>query len=78
VLQQSSRWYAAGLAFTVLHFAFVPFIAFPIRDIIEDRSRGESTRDMRRWLDIHRIRVFVADIPSWASFLAAVLTTFHL
>lgn len=74
----SSRWYWAGLGFTALHFAFVPLIAYPIRDIMEDRSKGQSTKDLVRWLDIHRIRVLVADLPGWASFLAAVLTTFRL
>ncbi|CAI7603783.1 unnamed protein product [Penicillium viridicatum] len=31
-----------------------------------------------RWIDIHRIRVYVADLPAWMSFLAAVLSTIHL
>ncbi|KAF7114707.1 hypothetical protein CNMCM5793_009658 [Aspergillus hiratsukae] len=51
----SSRWYCAGLGFTVCHFLFVPLIAYPIRDIMEDRSKGQSTKDLKRWIDIHRI-----------------------
>ncbi|KAL6232481.1 hypothetical protein BDW75DRAFT_19527 [Aspergillus navahoensis] len=74
----SSRWYWAGLGFTVCHFLFVPLIAYPIRDIMEDRSKGASTKDLKRWIDIHRIRVLVADLPGWLSFFAAVLTTFQL
>lgn len=41
---RSSRWYWAGLGFTVCHFLFVPLIAYPIRDIIENRSRGKALR----------------------------------
>lgn len=74
----SSRWYWAGLGFTVCHFLFVPLIAYPIRDIMEDRSKGHSTKDLKRWIDIHRIRVLVADLPGWMSFLMAVLSTFQL
>jgi hypothetical protein len=74
----SSRWYWAGLGFTVCHFLFVPLIAYPIRDIMEDRSKGQSTKDLKRWIDIHRIRVLVADLPGWMSFVMAVLLTFQL
>ncbi|EKV19721.1 hypothetical protein PDIG_01680 [Penicillium digitatum PHI26] len=75
---RSSQWYWAGLGFTACHFLFVPLIAYPIRDIIENRSQGKSTKDLQRWIDIHRIRVFVADLPAWMSFLVAVLSTIHL
>ena len=75
---QSSRWYWAGLGLTACHFAFVPFIAEPIRDMFEGRSKGNSTKDLQRWLDIHRIRVLVADLPAWVSFLGAVLSTISL
>lgn len=75
---RSSRWYWAGLGFTICHFLFVPLIAYPIRDIMEDRSKGNSTKDLRRWIDIHRIRVLMADLPAWISFLGAVLSTISL
>ncbi|CRL24141.1 unnamed protein product [Penicillium camemberti] len=61
---RSSRWYWAGLGFTVCHF-------------LESVS-GKSTKDLQRWIDIHRIRVLVSDLPAWMSFLAAVLFTTHL
>lgn len=76
--RSSTRWYGAGLAFTVAHFLFVPLIAYPIRDIVEDRAQGESSRDLKRWIDIHRVRVIVADLPGWLSFFGAVLTTLKL
>lgn len=71
-------FYWAGLSFTIAHFIFAPLVAYPIRDIIEDRSQGKSTGILKRWLEIHHIRVLVVNLPGWASFLAAVLTTFHL
>ncbi|KAL1956756.1 hypothetical protein VTO42DRAFT_6809 [Malbranchea cinnamomea] len=71
----SARWfYGAGALFQVLHFAYVPLVAYPVRDIVEGRS-NESTREMKKWLDVHRIRVLTTDLPGWLSFLAAVLAT---
>lgn len=69
----SSRWYRAGLCFTVCHFCFVPFIAYPIRDIIEDRTKGNNTKSLRKWIAINKLRVLLADLPSWISFLGAIL-----
>ncbi|RMZ76369.1 hypothetical protein DV738_g4978, partial [Chaetothyriales sp. CBS 135597] len=74
----SSKWYWAGLGFTACHFVFVPLVAYPIRDIVEDRSKGKSTKDLKRWLDVHRIRVLVADLPACLSFLGALLSTISL
>lgn len=43
-----SRWYWARLGFNVLHFAFVPLVAYSVRNIIEDRSKGHSIEDLGR------------------------------
>ena len=74
----SSRlFYWAGLGFTLAHFLFVPVIAYPIRDIVEDRrdSTGKSTviGNLKKWLDIHRVRTLLADFPAWLSFLGGLL-----
>ncbi|PGG99266.1 hypothetical protein AJ79_08603 [Helicocarpus griseus UAMH5409] len=61
--------YMGGLVFSVLHFAFVPFVMYPVRDIIEDRSKGKSTGDLKKWLGVHFIRSLVVDLPGWACFL---------
>ncbi|KAL4954424.1 hypothetical protein BDW69DRAFT_163231 [Aspergillus filifer] len=74
----TTRLYAAGLGFTVLHFLFVPLVAYPIRDIMEDRSKGETRKDLKKWIDIHRVRVLIADLPGWMSFLTAVLSSVAL
>lgn len=71
--QEIRKWYWAGLGFTIAHLAFVPVIMYPIRDIIEDRSHGQSTRDLQRWINIHLLRVLIADLPGWASYSAGVV-----
>ncbi|PGH08160.1 hypothetical protein GX51_01314 [Blastomyces parvus] len=71
----AKAWYVAGLTFTVLHFAFVPLVMYPVRDIVEDRSGGKSAEDLERWLFVHRIRSVVVDAPGWACFLVGVLKT---
>ncbi|KAJ5943625.1 hypothetical protein N7516_003793 [Penicillium verrucosum] len=55
---QSSRWYWVGLVFIIFRLLSVPLITYPIRDIIENRSQGESTKDLQHRIDMHRIRVF--------------------
>lgn len=74
---QSSRWYWVGLVFTISRLLSVPLITHPIRDIIENRSQGESTKDLQHRIDMHRIRVFVIGLLAWMSFLAAVLSIIH-
>ena len=71
----SSRWYGAGLAFALAHFAFVPWVAHPIEEIVKGKSKEESTTHLRRWLYIHRVRSLLVDLPAWASFLVAALMT---
>ncbi|PGH16122.1 hypothetical protein AJ80_05337 [Polytolypa hystricis UAMH7299] len=70
---QAGKWYTAGLILSIAHFAFVPFVAYPVRDIVEDRSEGKSTGGLKRWLDVHRVRVLLVDLPCWMCFLAAAL-----
>ncbi|RDW71018.1 hypothetical protein BP6252_07581 [Coleophoma cylindrospora] len=72
------QFYTAGLAFGLAHYLFVPIIAYPIRDIVEDRSHGESTKDLKKWIDINLLRTLTVDLSCWASFFAAVLTTLHV
>lgn len=65
--------YWAGIGLAALHFTFVPFVATPVKDIIEDRPQGNSVKRLKDWLDVHAIRIALADIPSWACFLAGFL-----
>ncbi|RDW83476.1 hypothetical protein BP5796_04967 [Coleophoma crateriformis] len=56
--------YKAGLAFGLAHYPFVPIIASSIRDIVEDRSHGESTKDLKKWIDINLLRMLTVDCPA--------------
>ncbi|KAL1971018.1 hypothetical protein VTN77DRAFT_2852 [Rasamsonia byssochlamydoides] len=84
--------YAAGTAFSLVHFVFVPWIASAIRPMIEPDSPEESQvngknannnnnntkRDnLRKWLRIHAVRTLVADIPAFLFFLGATAAYFH-
>ena len=66
--------YYLGLATAIGHMLFVPKVAIPIRDMVEERGEDGATSQMEKWLDVHRVRMAVADIPAWLSFLGAVLT----
>uniref|UniRef100_A0A060T4B2 ARAD1C03124p n=1 Tax=Blastobotrys adeninivorans TaxID=409370 RepID=A0A060T4B2_BLAAD len=68
----SRQWYMAGMAYAVAHYLFLPKVASPVRDIIEDASQGKSTEDLDRWLSIHRVRMAVADIPAWLCYILAI------
>jgi len=68
-----SGWYKIGAAFSAAHFLFAPFIAPVIQAIVEDKSKGQSCTDMRRWLQIHDVRSLVVDLPGWLCYLAAVM-----
>lgn len=69
-----STFYWAGLVGAIGHMLFVPLVAKPVQRIFENADGdGQSTRDMDRWLAIHRVRMLVADLPTWLAFVAAVL-----
>lgn len=76
VLNECSRkLYRGGLVFAAVHFCFVPLIMWPVQNMIEDnRPKGESSKDMERWLVIHRVRTLVADLPSWICLVGAVMS----
>ena len=69
------KLYWGGLAFTTAHFLFVPLIMWSVRDIMEvNRPKGEYSKDMKRWLGVHRIRTLVADLPAWICHVGAVIS----
>ncbi|KAI9839500.1 MAG: hypothetical protein M1819_002125 [Sarea resinae] len=87
----SLKWYAAGLALTMAHFAFVPAITGPVGNLVAlEKSRKESAEKgerepeeagktsmayLHQWLKIHRVRALTVDLAGWTSFLIAVLKT---
>ncbi|KAI1457009.1 hypothetical protein F4805DRAFT_203836 [Annulohypoxylon moriforme] len=70
-------WYAGGSAFSLAHFAFVPMIAGTVRDAIEakETAEGGGVEAIQGWLNVHYVRMALADIPSWTCFLVAVVKT---
>jgi hypothetical protein len=71
---QTPVFYWAGLAGAVGHLVFVPFVVGPVQRIFEANEKSVPTRDMERWLSVHRVRMVVADLPAWIAFVGAVLT----
>lgn len=71
---QTPVFYWAGLAGAIGHLVFVPFVAGPVQRIVEAKRGSEPTRDMERWVSVHRVRMVVADLPAWIAFIGAVLT----
>ncbi|CAP98110.1 Pc22g08220 [Penicillium rubens Wisconsin 54-1255] len=70
---QTTAFYWVGLAGAVGHLVFVPFVAGPVKRIVDDSGVGASV-DMRRWVGVHRVRMVVADFSAWVAFVGAVLT----
>ncbi|PLB40355.1 putative integral membrane protein [Aspergillus candidus] len=69
-----STFYWAGLVAAIGHMLFVPLVAKPVQRIFESSDEdGQPSRDMERWLAIHRVRMLVADLPGWLAFVGAVL-----
>jgi hypothetical protein len=72
---QTPVFYWAGMAGAIGHLMFVPFVAGPVQRLVEAKGeKSEPTRDMERWLSVHRVRMVVADLPAWVAFVGAVLT----
>ncbi|KAI1183519.1 hypothetical protein F5B17DRAFT_443378 [Nemania serpens] len=67
------EWYAAGTALAFLHMAFVPFIMYKVKGLIDDEPKGQGNTLLRGWLNVHTVRSWVTDIPSWACFVVACL-----
>ena len=69
----STQLYCAGLAGAIGHMLFVPWVATLIENIVTRHSKEGAAKEMETWLSIHRVRILVADLPGWLSFLAAYM-----
>lgn len=74
----STRFYWIGLAATLGHLLFVPSVSSSIRNMVDDGAGEPATNELEKWLKIHRLRIFVADLPAWLACLAAALTNTEL
>ena len=70
---EAKKFYWAGLAFTIGHFLFGKKAIRLLNAIKTDESKGNSTTDLKDWLDNNTLRSFSVDLPGWASFVAAAL-----
>ena len=68
-----TKLYAAGLAFTLAHFLFAKRALSLFARILEDKSQGDSTSDLKAWVDNNIVRTFLVDGPGWVCFLGAVV-----
>lgn len=78
---QTTAFYWIGLLGAISHLAFVPFVAGPVQRIVNyqtERKRGDvldtPSRQMERWVAVHKVRMLVADLPAWIAFAVAVMT----
>ncbi|XXG96131.1 hypothetical protein Hte_002410 [Hypoxylon texense] len=71
----SWAWYAGGMALALAHFAFVPKIMWKVKDAIDakDVKEIDGAEAIQGWLDVHHVRMALADIPAWTCFLIATL-----
>ncbi|KAL7622350.1 hypothetical protein AAE478_007854 [Parahypoxylon ruwenzoriense] len=68
-------WYVGGSALALAHFAFVPKIMWKVKAAIdaEEHPNGSGARDIQGWLNVHYVRMALADFPAWSCFLIAAL-----
>lgn len=90
LVERGGWWlYATGLVGTLTHFAFVPLVAGPVKDLqdmAKEQEKGEGRYDldgegkavkaMQRWLDVHRWRMVCVDGLTWCVYIAAVAVNF--
>ena len=69
----ASKWYWAGVSFTMAHFLFGRTALGLLSDIQEDRPKGNSTTSMEKWLRMHRVRTLAVDLPAWICFIVGFL-----
>lgn len=74
VSNQSLKWYLAGSGLALSHLLFAPFVASPIQAIVgNDRSKGEPTELLDRWLGLNLVRTLTVDFAAWACIVVAVI-----
>jgi hypothetical protein len=68
-------WYAAGFVFAAAHLLVFGQNALKLLAMIRGgKPSGESTVSMGKWLEMHRLRSFVVDLPAMVCFVIAALS----
>ena len=70
---KASLWYWGGFLGTVGHFFFATWAIRLLRAVSRDESKGKSTENLRRWLDMNYWRSISVDMGGWLCYLVAVL-----
>ncbi len=78
----SAGWYGAAAACAAAHLVWVPWVAGPIRAMVEDEGvavedeEGLTNVDQQiRWLRVNMARTVTTDLVGWVSALVAVTRT---
>jgi hypothetical protein len=76
----TAGFYLAGLLFSVLHFPFGPSAMTYLKRVAkntgkEGDAKMDNTASMVAWLRINLVRGVVADLPSWACYLVAFMSS---
>lgn len=74
----ANRFYWSEMIFSLAHFAFVPAVAWKVKDMIDDSTKGRSTTILAKWMKVHYVRMYTVDLLAFGSFLAATLATVKL
>jgi hypothetical protein len=72
-------WYAAGFVFAAAHLLVFGQKALKLLAMIRGgKPGGESTVSMGKWLEMHRLRSFVVDLPAMVCFVVAALSVMDI
>lgn len=68
-------WYAAGVGFATAHLLVWGPTALKLLAMIrKGEPEGRTTVSMSKWLEMHRSRSFLVDLPAVVCFVAALLS----
>lgn len=68
----SFRWYALGSALALSHLLYVPWVAVPIQDIVEEKEGTDANDRLAYWIRINNTRTLTVDLAAWGAFVMAV------
>ena len=68
-------WYAAGVGFAAAHlFVWGPTALKLLAMIRRGEPEGKATVSMAKWLEMHRTRSFLVDLPAVVCFVVGLLS----
>lgn len=78
----SYAWYVATAVLSMAHLGFVPMVAGPIKDMIDDGNADAEVEEeeknvdkLKTWLGVNKVRMLTVDLAAFAcAFIAAAKT----